>query len=168
MTGRVSLTAIYCVCIAATFCQQVPLNAQERAATKTPPPMVLPTARPPADTGPPASFSLDSPDEMANLGRNLQAARSSSVRFLNQFARGESKDEMKAAWAAAFLAEIRSDDEQSILALCANIGKGISTGDEKWGGSSLSNWAWRGLGASKNWRVARERYDDRKDAARTQ
>ncbi len=114
------------------FCHTVG-SGQEKSAPKPLVPMIPPEVRTPTDNRPRASFTLDSPEEMSKLSRNLEVARSSCVHFLNQFARGENKDEKKAAWAAWFLAEIRSDEEQSILALCANIGKGIRAGDDEWG-----------------------------------
>ncbi len=138
----------------------------EKLPVKPTAPLILPEGRPPADKGPRASFSLDSPEEMAQLSRNLEAACIDCVDFLHEFAQGKSKDEKKARWATSFLGEIRADDERSVLALCANIGKPIPTNDEGWGAPhSLTGrgaaWALVRIGGSraKDIMIGRMRHD---------
>lgn len=131
MAVRICSIATLGMCLWA-FCSLTAV-AQVKPGAKAAPPMVPPSLPFPANTGRPATFSFDSQEEREKLVDNLEAARSSSVHYLQRFAKGEVTDKKQAAWAAAFLATIRSDEEQTVLALCANIGKGIPTSDENWG-----------------------------------
>lgn len=135
MNWCISLYGFMCIIL---LVERIPAVGQEKTSPAPPVSKGLPVVRPPVNRDPPVSFSLESNEDIRDFLRTLAVARSSSSDYLEKYARGETKDKRQAASAVHLLKVIRADDEASIKALCANIGKSISNGEGWEGPHSLS------------------------------